>query len=96
MQVRSVSGHEEVCRYATTYILKCRYGAYPVMKKYAGMQLRIYLNVGMERIRVMKKNAGYATAYVLKYRYGAYLVMKKYAGIQLHMYLNVGTKRIRS
>jgi hypothetical protein len=50
MQVRSVLGHEEVCRYATTYVLKCRYGVYSVMKKYASMQLLMYLNAGMERI----------------------------------------------
>jgi hypothetical protein len=51
MQVWSVSGHEEVCKYATTYVLKRRYGAYHVMKKYASMQLRMYLNAGTEHIR---------------------------------------------
>ncbi len=51
MQVRSVSCNEEICKYATTYALKCRYGAYQVMKKYASMQLRMCLNAGMEHTR---------------------------------------------
>ncbi len=76
MQVRSIPGDEEVCKYATAYVLKCRYGAYQVMKKYAGMQLRIYLSVGTERIRVMKKHAGMQLSMFIC-RYGAYQVIKK-------------------
>ncbi len=51
MQVRSESCDEEVCKFATANVLKCRYGANNVMKKYASMQLSIYLNAGTEHIR---------------------------------------------
>jgi hypothetical protein len=44
------TSHEEVCRYATKYVLKYRYGAYQVMKQYAGMQLGMYLNAGTKHI----------------------------------------------
>ncbi len=93
MQVPSVSCDEEVCKYATTYLLKCRYGAYHVMKKYASMQLCMYL-IQARRIPGDEEVCKYATTYVLKCRYGAYPVMKKYASMQLRMYLNVGTERI--
>ncbi len=47
----SMERDEEVCKYATTYVLKCRYGAYHVMKKYASMQLCVYTYAGTEHIR---------------------------------------------